>query len=208
MIKLITLVSLCFLAQLSGFSQAEKRLLLVGGQELYGIELDSSIEEIVLETTKKNGKTKIVIVDRTRIFSITESGEETVLYNPDSSETGYSVEDMRFYMKGQHDGRVLQKTHFTWIVSIAVSGALAAYAGNQKSAAVVLAPIPGSILGSLSSRNLPPNERGNGKEPSNKAAYIAGYRQSARMKKIIHSIVGSLIGSVVGGAIGFQAANN
>lgn len=208
MLKKVLLFILVSLVTSTVFGQTEKRLLMLGGQVLEGLQLDENIEEIVFETTKKNGKIKIVIVDKSRIFSSTENGIETVHYNPDSSETGYSINEMRYYIKGQQDGRVLQKTTATWIVSVAVSGALATYAGSEGSAAVVIAPIPGAIFGSLSSRNVPPNEHATGTEPSNKAAYITGYKQSARMKKIVHSILGSVIGTVVGGAIGFQMNGN
>ncbi len=205
MLRILCICTL-FVAFLSSFAQSKKQFTLLGGQQLTGIQLDESPVEIVVETTKHNRKPKIVILDKSSIFSVMENGHDSIWYNPDSSETGYSIEEMGFYVLGQREGRELQKTTWSWVVSIAVSGGLSAFLGNRKAALVILSPIPGALLGSVSSKNTPPKKRGTGGEPENQAAYIAGYKQGARMKKIFHSIAGSLIGTVVGGVIGLSAA--
>lgn len=179
---------------------------MLGGQELIGVQLDQSPEEIVLETIKKNGKIKIVLIDRSRIFSVTQNGDEVIWYNPDSSETGYSIEEMRFYIKGQQDGRKEHKTIGPFLTSFAISGVLAGLSGSQELAIVILSPIPGAAIGSLTKGNMPPDEKANGGEPMSQAAYVAGYKQSARMKKIFHAIGGSIAGTLVGGIIGLSIA--
>jgi len=197
---------LLLLLSIEAFAQINQTFLMIGGQELIGAQLDQSPEEIVVETTKKNGKIKIVLVDKSSVFSITQNGEETIWYNPDSSETGYSIKEMRLYLKGQQDGRVEHKTTIPLISSFAVSGLLAALAGSQELAIVILAPIPGALIGSLTKGNMPSNIKANGGEPMNQAAYISGYEKSARMKKIFHCILGSVLGTAVGGVIGLTIA--
>lgn len=151
------------------------------------VQLNQSPEEIVLETTKKNGK-------------------EVIWYNPDSSETGYSIKEMHFYIKGQQDGINEPKTTIPLITSFVISGTLAALKGSQELAIVILSPIPRALIGSLTKGNMPADEKANGGEPMSQAAYVAGYKQSARMKKILHSIVGSVVGTVVGGIIELSRA--
>ncbi len=208
MIQKISSILLLLLVSNNGFAQINQSILMLGGQEIIGVPLDQSPEEIVLKTTKKNGKVKILLIDISRVFSVTQNGQEEVWYNPDSSETDYSIKEMRYYIKGQQDGRNEHKTTLPVITSFLVSGALAALTGSQELAVVVLSPIPGTLIGSLTKGNMPSNEKANGGEPMSQAAYIAGYKQSARMKKIFHSILGSVAGTVAGGIIGLSIASS
>ena len=206
MTQKISSILLLLLVSIGGFAQINQTHLMLGGQDLVGVQLDQSPEEIVLETTRKNGRIKIVLVDKSRIFSVVENGKEIIWYNPDSSETGYSIEEMRFYIKGQQDVRNEHKTTIPLITSFVISGTLAALTGSQELAIVILSPKPGALIGSLTKGNMPAEEKANGGEPMSQSAFVAGYRQSARMKKILHSIVGSVAGTVVGGIIGLSIA--
>ncbi|MDE0771761.1 MAG: hypothetical protein OSB25_06095 [Salibacteraceae bacterium] len=206
MTQKISSILLLLLLSIGGFTQINQTFLMIGGQELIGVQLDQSPEEIVVETTKKNGKIKIILVDKSSVFSITQNDEETIWYNPDSNEMGYSVKEMRLYLKGQQDGRLEHKTTIPLIASFTVSGLLAALVGSQELAIVILTPIPGALIGSLTKGNMPANAKANGGEPMNQAAYISGYKKSARMKKILHCILGSVAGTAVGGVIGLTIA--
>jgi len=191
---------------LSGRSQSF--VLLLGGQNFNGTLKSETFDQFTFETTKKNGKTKELIIWKDQVFSITTSGKEKFYYTQDSSdEMSYSVEEMRLYVYGQQDARANHKTTLPMIVGFTVSGVLGAYLGSRNSALVLVTPVAGTLIGSATQNNKPKKKNARSEKVLSSPAYIEGYRKGARGKKIFKTIAASVVGAVAGSIVGFATAS-
>lgn len=192
----------------SAFTQEKVDLLLLGGQIFSGKYIQEDSMKISIKITTKKGKSKVVDVDKDRLFSYTKEGKETVLYTSSTSDYGYSVEDMRYYIRGQQDAQKYHKIKVPFIVSTSVSAVVAGYLGSQSSSLIVLTPIIGTVAGTITKRNFPKVNAELDPELVKHNSYMDGYKKAARGKKIIRSISGAIVGTIVGSTVGLIIANN
>lgn len=189
-------------------AQDSSKFLLLGGHEFTGVITETTKEYLRVNAPNKKGQFNETEIAITRIFSVTTNGTEKVYYQVDKNDsTQYTVEEMRMFIYGQQDAKQNHKTTIPMIVGGGVSAGLAFYAGSQKSAVVLAAPLVGSIVGSLSYPNRPKAENARNEEVLKSPAYIEGYRKGARTKKVIRTIGTSIVGMIVGGIGGFIIAD-
>lgn len=202
--RLHFLSSLCLaiLLQLSLVSSAQTEFNLVGGQQLNAKIISETETEITFEIAKKNDKTKTKKIAKSRLFSTVTNGLETIHYNPEEGNIHYSKDDMRYYVYGQQDAYQYYKTTWTVIVAGVMGGVAGVWMGSEGSALLILAPVVGTIGGTLVQKHEPKPELTRSKSYLKEPAYVLGYKKTARSKKIFNSIKSAVVGTLVGGAVG------
>ncbi|UTW63531.1 hypothetical protein KFE98_05095 [bacterium SCSIO 12741] len=200
-------IGIAFILLLLNSASAQVQFLLLSGQEFEGKILSQTEEYLEIEYERK-GKTKVKMMDKTRFFSYTVDGKETIVYDPEESELGFSVEDMRYYIYGQQDALVKHKTTLPVITSAVVSFGTAFYAGYEGSGLVVLSPVVGTIAGSLTQRNGPTLKSDINPEYLNKPAYIMGYKKQAKARKVLNCIGIGIASATAGALAGLITGNN
>lgn len=195
-------------AQLEKWKNREEAEIKVLEQQ---VMFDSTMQAELVETTyeRKQGKIRnryTKRVARQLVFSILrEDGTEEVVYNADTLgllvggeyEKEYGVEEMRLYIKGRQDGR---KHSFSDVYIGAstglVSGLLFTYFLDM-----FYAPIPPAIgvIALATRNNFKPSKKLN-VDPAllESEAYMDGYIQSAKGRKILAFTVGAVGGLGVG----------
>lgn len=124
----LVLIPLLLAAQLA----AQDKVLLMNGAELECRITGDSGTVMILETSRRNGKTRMREIHKSEIFSIVREGSpEKVLYVQDSLFGDvYSVDQMRIYLAGERDARSNYSAWPTALVGFVICGGMAAWGGE------------------------------------------------------------------------------
>ena len=171
-------------------------IILMNGTKFTATILDSSLYGARVSVPSKKKKTKEVIIEGDRIFSLKFSnGREKILYKQDSTVgNDLTVEETRFFIQGERDAAKGFKPTGSNIGAFCVSGAAAAVAP------VFLSPVvPFAYAGIL----LIPKVKIKHKTVSNidnlnHVSYLMGYERVARKKKGLQAFVAGAIGASIG----------
>lgn len=199
---------ICLLTFFGLVGQSQSFILLLGGQSFKGELKSETFDQLEFKVIKKNGKTKNLTIWKDQVFSITTTGKEKFYYKPDSSdESIYGVNEMRMYVYGQQDARLNHKTTLPMVSGLMVSGILGGYLGSKNNALLMITPVAGTLIGSVTQNNRPKKKNARSERIIASPAYVEGYRKGARGKKIFNTIAASVIGGLAGGLIGLATAN-
>jgi hypothetical protein len=190
-----------FSLQISAFAQAEHDILMMSGQTVKGTVTGEDSVFIYYDYYKKDGSTKARKLDVERVFSIKESsGDERVIYMMDTAIGNYySVQEMRYYIKGEQDAMDHYRGNWAWAIGVPATAALGfVFSGSVISFAVpfvylVVAGIPPSKI---------PKNKIDDPALAQQEAYILGFERTARNKRLFKALTGGLIGTVGGFAGG------
>lgn len=176
---------------------AEVTVVRMSGQELSGTLIESEGIDLILETTRKNGKKRIQNIHKSEVFSIQFQEGEWVLYSPDESiGDDLTEEEMRIYMAGEVDAREGFNTLPTAAAGFLIAGTAAVLADGGL-LLVILPPVGYTLF------QLAPVIKIQGKSISNpdykyNDLYALGYERVARPKKIMSGLKGSVLGMAAG----------
>jgi len=176
------------------FAQTERNtVLFLSGKTLQtsSYHHDKYQEQFILYKDENNFEQKLNIDN---VFSIVnQKGEEQIFYKPDSLENErVSIEDMRYFVYGQHDARIEYKAPL-YTVGGFVLGVVSPFVINY------YAPlIPGSystIVGLAPQNKFVINNKS---KYLNNDYYKEGYKDFVRQKRVKNSLWGGVIGIIVG----------
>jgi hypothetical protein len=177
---------------------AQDKILLMNGAEMPCRIVDDSGTVLVVELEKKNGKVKQREIHKNDVFSYTSQGaQERVLYVQDSIFGDiYTLDQMRMYLAGQHDGRNNYRAMPTAAVGFLVCGA-AAYLGGDGFLTATVPPILYMAL------QLAPKIHIREKYMSDvyykyNEVYADGFEPPARTRKMLAGLSGGYLGAAAG----------
>lgn len=175
------------------FSQtAPDTVLLLNGSMVVSTVLDTPGGVTAIKNPKHPEKNDLIENDR--IFSITNASGEHVLYVFDSLQGNeFTVDEMRYFIKGEQDADKGFKAHGSFYGNLAI-GALSGVTGY------FLCPIPPFLFVSLT--GIPKvkikKETVSNLDYLKQDAYLMGYERVARKKRKMKSLLGGGIGLGVG----------
>ncbi|MES2838482.1 MAG: hypothetical protein V4667_13220 [Bacteroidota bacterium] len=173
-------------------------ILLLNSQKVYGKVIDTTKNLVKYQYIGKKGKQFESGIETERVFSIKYAdGKESLLYSPDSTnDEEFSVEDMRYFIKGQQDAYEHYKTKKSFYTGIGM-GLVGTYVVTPM---VILSPVvPGIYSFVNGSRWMKIKKmKGATAEDLTKDTYLMGYTKVVRNKRIQSSLKGSAIGLAVG----------
>jgi len=190
------LIGLLMLAlPLISFSQ--DKIQLMNGTVLTGKLLVSSSFAIQYQFVKKSGKVKVLDMPTERVFSTIDStGKETLWYFQDVIVgNDLSVDEMRWFIKGQQDARDGYKSPWaTWGGFLLGAGAVIGFDLEVNS--LLLPPIWAGIS-AFPRVNV---TKGSIRDPlmEGNEFYAYGYSRVGRTKRVLRGLLGSFAGVAVG----------
>lgn len=193
--QLTVLTTLLLLAVFS--CSAQDKINLMNGSSLDGRVIGASSLSIRYQFVKKSGKMKLDEVPTERVFSTVDStGKETVWYFQDMMlGNEYSIEEMRWFLKGQQDARDGYKSPWATWGGFALSAGLVIGLDMEVNSlfippvwtGIVALPRVNVTRGSLRDPGMEGNE-----------LYAYGYAGVGRTKRVLRGLVGSFAGVAVG----------
>ena len=190
-------LALCMIILASQFAMAQDTLVFINGREIPASNIKLQDDQVIYNSLKRPGKIKSA--ESYNIFSIKyASGDETLIYKPDTLIDDLSIEEMRMFVKGQQDALAYYNTTAVTVASSAIG-----LASGFTLQFFALAPpaIFATIVGA-SSPNMDRQPVRN-KELLESPAYRSGYEAKARNMKIKKALIFGLGGALVGYA-GFR----
>lgn len=192
------LMGLAGIAQLTPFKP--DRILLMNGQIIETRVLGQSTLEVRYLEFGKNGRSKETSEPTEHVFSVTDSlGKERVWYFQDTVfGNDMSIQEMRYFIKGEQDARSGYKPRWAVIGGFVV-GAGTTIALNLEVNSLFLPPLyAGAMIlprvhvtrGSISDPYMEGEEN-----------YAYGYAKVGRSKRVVRSLVSTALGIVVGVAV-------
>ncbi len=190
-VKLST-VFFVFIANISVSQNGNDTILFINGNTVITTVTDTTNGLISFIKPKKSKKIKTV--DNDNVFSITNSKGTEIIYIYDTlTGNDLTVDEMRYYIRGEQDARkVIKGRAGFWTNLIVSTGACAT--GN------FLTPIvPFAVAGLLGLPRVQIQE-GSVSNPEylNHDAYLMGYEREGRRKRKVKALLGGSIGLVVG----------
>ena len=157
----------------------------------------------------KNKKDKLKNIELEDVFSIVEkSGNEKIFYKSDSTNKEYfTVEQMRYFIKGENDAANNYKSPWTTVggVIVGVGTVVSVPLVGLNSLYAPLLPIAyNSSVGLIQVKT---EKLGIESQYIDNKHYVLGYKKTAKQKRITNSLFGSGIGIVVGIAAVFVIFN-
>jgi len=192
---------LFFILLFSGYAQPKHGILMMSGQLVEGTVTGEDSLYLYYDQHKKSGKTKARKLDLERVFSIYNSnGEERVVYYMDTMVGNYmTIDEMRYYIKGEQDAMEHYHGNWAWYIGVPVTAA----AGFVLSGSVLSFAVPFVYLVVA---GLPPSKIRKDKIDSpqlaSEEAYVLGYERVARNKRAFKSLMAGLVGTAGGFAAG------
>lgn len=188
----------CFLNTALAQSFQLDTILLLNSQKVYAKVIDTTKNLVTYQYIGKKEKQFESAIEAERVFSIKyANGKESLLYSPDTSnEDEFSVEDMRYFIKGQQDALEHYKTKKSFYTGVGM-GLVGAYVATPF---IILSPvIPGAYSFVNGSRWMKIKKmKGATPDDLTKDTYLMGYTKIVRNKRIQSSLKGSAIGLGVG----------
>lgn len=210
---LMCLYTLCF---------SQNQLTFLNGKTIQGKLLTEKEDYFGFRSEKKEGKTKLLQLSKYRLFSYTnEKGEETILYQQDSSVGNYfSQTQMKLFVFGQRDAYQSFRAVHYFVGGLALgytSVLLDTYEfqdGNTcakgffhrtPSIAPIAVPLVFTI-GAGFMRSKVRREHASDASFLSSEHYIDGFRKVAKFKRLKNAFLGSVAG-VAAGFITYQLAH-
>lgn len=194
----VFLLLLCWTAR--AVCPAQDRILMMNGETIEGKVLGQSTLEVRYLASRKNGTLKERAEPTEEVFSVTDSlGRERIWYFYDTVfGNDLTVEQMRWFLKGEQDARQGYKPWGPMIGSFAGSAGLV-IGLNWEMNGLFLPPITAGIM-SVPRVNV---TRGSITDPlmEGDAYYATGYARVARSKRVVRCLVASFLGVGVGLAV-------
>lgn len=198
---------LVFAVSLAGFCNAQDRILMMNGKVIEANVLGSEGDDYTYQVKKKSGKAKEKTVSRYRVFSIVYAdGREDMLYEQDTLIGNYfSPEEMRWYILGSNAAAKDFKVPAAALASFAVSGAAGFAMGDNFF--VIAVPFLVTVgAGSLPTKVR--NKKFDNPEYLANPAFVLGYQQKARSRKLSRGLIASLLGLAAGEALYFATVSD
>lgn len=183
-----------------GFSQeiSQDTIFLLNGTAFTAKVIDTTNNTIRYQYLGRKEKQLESSIEKERVFSINYSnGENAIIYSPDTtSDDQFSVDDMRYFIKGQKDALENFNSKKSFYGGIGF-GLVGSYIVTPF---IILSPVvPGIYSAVNGSRWLKIKKvKGATAEDLTKDTYLMGYSKVTRNKRIQSSLKGSAIGLVVG----------
>ncbi len=176
------------------FSQQKYKdtILLLNGNTIISTIVDTTKDVIIVKNPKKPEKR--LIIDNDRIFSIKSDSGEVMVYTYDSLiGNEFTIEEMKYFMKGEQDAQKGYKARGGFYGNMVLSVAAGA-TGSFLSPVVpfVFAALVG--IPKIKIKHSTVTDLNDLKQES----YLMGYEKVARKKSKIRSLMGGGIGLVVG----------
>ena len=179
---------------------AQDRILLMNGETVEGKVLGQSTLEVRYLQTRKNGTVRERAEPTEEVFSVTDSlGRERIWYFYDSVfGNDLTVEQMRWFLKGEQDARKGYKPIWPMVGAFA-TGAGLVIGLNWEMNGLFVPPITAGIMamprvhvtpGSISDPLMEGDEY-----------YATGYARVGRTKRVIRTLVSAFAGVAVGLAV-------
>ena len=169
---------------------------------------DENDMEITCEVTKRNGKTKSLTYNKSDIFSVTKSGQETEIYYIQVEELGdwMTIDQMQAYIAGEADARNNYSTKWIEYVGYIVGSGIGYISGGG-----FLVILSGPIV--YTGIQFLPQIRIKEKHLSDKGYafndfYLSGFEPVARSKRVISALKSSIFGAILGTVIYFIVPYN
>jgi hypothetical protein len=199
-LKLFTFFLVIFwLSANKSFSQSGTDTILF----INGTTVITAVTEIVKATDSTEGlvsfvnpkKTKkIKTVDSDRIFSITNSKGESLIYNYDTLDGNeMTVDEMRYFIRGQQDARKVIKGWGGMSANFLLS------LGAGATGSFLTPVVPFAVAGLLGLPSVK-TKKGSVSNPEylSHDAYLEGYEREGKRKRKVKSLLGGTVGLVLG----------
>ncbi|MBL7882735.1 MAG: hypothetical protein JNL69_01600 [Bacteroidia bacterium] len=177
----------------ASFSQADKdTVLLLNGTVIISTVVDTTNGVLTIKNKKNPNKNHVI--DNERVFSIRNSSGENIIYTYDTLiGNEFTVEEMRYFIKGEQDAEKGFKAYGSLYGNLAL-GIASGLTGS------FFCPIPPFAFVALSGL---PKVKIKHKTVSNleylkQDPYLMGYERVARKKRKVQSLIGGGVGLAVG----------
>ena len=185
---------------LVGKAQAQDHILLMNGETIDGKVIGQSTLEVRYIATRKNGQLRERAEPTEEVFSVTDSlGVERIWYFYDTVfGNDLTLEQMRWFIKGEQDARNGYKPMWPMIEAFAVGAGLT-IGLNWEMNALFVPPITAAVMalprvyitnGSITDPAMEGNEY-----------YATGYARVAKSNRVVRSLFAGFVGVGVGLAV-------
>lgn len=179
---------------------AQDRILLMNGETVEGKVLAQSTLEVRYLQTRKNGKVRERAEPTEEVFSVTDSlGHERIWYFHDTVfGNDLSVEQMRWFLKGEQDARRGYKPIWPMVGAFA-TGAGLVIGLNWEMNGLFVPPIVAGAM-ALPRVHVTP---GSITDPlmEGDEYYATGYARVGRSKRVVRTLISAFAGVAVGLAV-------
>ncbi|MEQ9186254.1 MAG: hypothetical protein RLP15_00855 [Cryomorphaceae bacterium] len=200
MIRTGTAIAFLFCFSFGLLAQEDQEILMMSGKLVTGKVTGQDSLYLYYDHVKKSGKAKAKKLDLERVFSINGSeGEEKVIYYMDTAVGNYfSIDEMRFYIKGEQDAMKYYKGNWSILVGLPLTAGL--------SFLFVPTPLPFAVpFAYLAATGIPkykiPKDRIESSDLITEPAYVLGFERVARNKRLFKSLAAGLVGTAAGFAL-------
>lgn len=184
-----TIVTLCVV--FSSFGQADDEILLLSGKTIQGKVTSEDSTYLYYDFYKKSGKSKARKFELERVFSITNTEGERLIYEEDSTKGNtLSVQEVGDYIQGEQDAMEYYRGDWTLLAGVPVTTGL----GYVLTPSVFTFAIPFAYLVAT---GVPKYKIPNPDMAENEA-YLLGFERVARNKRLFKSLAAGLIGTTLG----------
>jgi hypothetical protein len=189
----IVLTALVIITSQTATAQSSNdTILMMSGQEVISMVYDTSFGNITYKNPKPDGDP--ITVETSDVFSIRNNKGEMIKYVQDTAgENDLTVEEMRYYIKGQQDARKGFKPRGAFWANIGIGLA----SGATGSFFCPIPPFAFTALSGLTKVKIKHSTVSN-LEYLKHDTYILGYEHIARGKRKTRSLIGGGIGLVGG----------
>lgn len=180
--------------------QAQDRILLMNGETVEGKVLGQSTLEVRYLQTRKNGKVRERAEPTEEVFSVTDSlGHERIWYFHDTVfGNDLSVDQMRWFLKGEQDARKGYKPIWPMVGAFATGAGLVIGLNWEMNGLFVPPLVAGAMAlprvhvtpGSISDPLMEGDEY-----------YATGYARVGRSKRVVRTLISAFAGVAVGLAV-------
>jgi hypothetical protein len=180
------------LIQTSAAQSARDTIVLLNGNVVVAEVVDTTDGLTSIRDPKRAGRN--IVIENDRIFSITDSSGEHLLYVYDTViGNEFTIPEMRYFILGEQDAEKGFKANGAFFGNMAL-GAAAGVTG------FFLCPVPPFAFTALSGMPKVKIKRSTVSNPEylKQDAYLMGYERVARKKRKIRSLIGGGIGLGVG----------
>jgi hypothetical protein len=184
-------------------TRSQDTLLLMNGREMNCRILADTGTVFEFELVKPNGKVKLRELHKNDVFSVKKAGQQEVILYAQDELLGdiYSVDEMRFYLAGEHDARENFSAWPTFAVGFALCAGISLWGGDGYITAVG-PPILYTMIQLVPKIKIREKTMSRPEYKYNDI-YADGYEPPARSRKLFRAMGGSFAGSATGVALWF-----
>jgi hypothetical protein len=184
-------------------TRAQDTLLLMNGRQMNCRILADTGTVFEFELVKPNGKVKLRELHKNDVFSVKKAGQQEVILYAQDELLGdiYSIDEMRFYLAGEHDARENFSAWPTFAVGFALCAGISLWGGDGYITAVG-PPILYTMIQLVPKIKIREKTMSRPEYKYNDI-YADGYEPPARSRKLFRAMGGSFAGSATGVALWF-----